>query len=46
VTITLSFEGRGIGRLIVPLFIVPQARKGSPYSYRNLKQRLESSHST
>lgn len=41
VTITLSFQGRGIGRLIVALFIVPQARKGSPYSYRNLKQRLE-----
>jgi hypothetical protein len=41
VTFTLSFEGRGIGKVIVPLFVVPQARKGSPYSYRNLKERLE-----
>jgi uncharacterized protein YndB with AHSA1/START domain len=42
VTVALDFTGRGIGRLIVPLFVRPAARRGSPYSYRNLKQHLES----
>jgi uncharacterized protein YndB with AHSA1/START domain len=42
VTIALDFAGRGIGRLLVPLVIRRMARKGAPFSYRNLKQQLES----
>jgi uncharacterized protein YndB with AHSA1/START domain len=41
VTITLDFEGHGIGVPLVPL-IRRQAQKGAPTSYLNLKQRLES----
>jgi uncharacterized protein YndB with AHSA1/START domain len=41
VTIALDFEPHGIGRLLVPLFVRPQARRQSPNSYRNLKRRLE-----
>lgn len=44
VTFSLDFTGRGIGKLLIPLFVRPQARKGSPYSYRNLKDRLENGH--
>jgi len=42
VTIALDFEGHGIGRLLVPLVVRRMARKGSPLSYQNLKERLES----
>ena len=42
VTIALDFEGHGIGRLLVPLVVIPQTRKISPVSNRNLKRRLES----
>jgi hypothetical protein len=42
VTFALDFEGHGIGRLLVPIVVRRLARKGSPFSYRNLKQRLES----
>lgn len=41
VTIELDFEGRGIGRLIVPLVVRPQARKEIIVNCRNLKERLE-----
>lgn len=40
VTITLDFEGHGIGVPLVPL-VRRQAQKGAPASYQNLKQRLE-----
>ena len=42
VTIELDFEGHGIGKLLVPLVIRPQARKEMPVNGRNLKDRLES----
>jgi uncharacterized protein YndB with AHSA1/START domain len=42
VTMALDFQGRGIGRLIVPLVVRPMAAKGAPVSYRHLKERLES----
>lgn len=41
VTIELDFEGRGIGRFLVPLVIRPQARKEMVLNRRNLKERLE-----
>ena len=41
-TLELDFEGHGIGKLLVPFVVRPQTRKISPYSYQNLKQRLES----
>jgi hypothetical protein len=41
VTFSLDFEGRGIGRLLVPLVVRPMAAKGAPVSYRHLKERLE-----
>jgi uncharacterized protein YndB with AHSA1/START domain len=41
VTLTVDFEGHGIGRLLVPLFVRPQARKDIPVCGRNLKERLE-----
>ncbi|GAA2572811.1 SRPBCC family protein [Actinomadura fulvescens] len=41
VTFSLDFEGRGIGRLLVPLVVRRGARKGAPVSYRRLKERLE-----
>jgi hypothetical protein len=40
VTFALSFEGHGIGELLVPI-VRRMASKGAPASYRNLKQRLE-----
>jgi uncharacterized protein YndB with AHSA1/START domain len=42
VTIGLDFTGRGIGKLLVPLFIRPSARKEMPANMDTLKQRLES----
>jgi len=41
VTIQLDFEGRGIGRLVVPLVVRRQARKEMPINCQNLKERLE-----
>ena len=43
VTITVDFEGHGIGRLLVPLAVRPQARKEMPGNLATLKQRLEAS---
>jgi uncharacterized protein YndB with AHSA1/START domain len=41
VTIELDFEGHGIGKLLVPLFVRRQARNEVPRSQQNLKERLE-----
>jgi uncharacterized protein YndB with AHSA1/START domain len=41
VTFVVDFEGYGIGKLLVPLFVRPQARKAMPVNCRNLKERLE-----
>ena len=41
VTLALDFEGRGIGRLLVPLVVRRMALRAAPVSYRNLKERLE-----
>jgi uncharacterized protein YndB with AHSA1/START domain len=41
VTITLDFEGHGIGRLLVPLIVRRQAQKEMPANCQRLKQRLE-----
>jgi uncharacterized protein YndB with AHSA1/START domain len=42
VTIDLDFEGHGIGKLLVPLFVRRQAAKEMPGNMDRLKQRLES----
>jgi uncharacterized protein YndB with AHSA1/START domain len=41
VTITLEFEGHGIGKLLVPLLIRRQARKQLPRNQERLKEQLE-----
>ena len=41
VTIDLDFVGHGIGKVIVPLLVRPQARKGLPRNLELLKKRLE-----
>jgi uncharacterized protein YndB with AHSA1/START domain len=41
VTIALEFEGRGIGRLLVPLVIRRQGRKALPRNEQRLKELLE-----
>ena len=43
VSIDVDFEGHGIGKLIVPLVVRPQAAKEMPANIRRLKQRLEGS---
>lgn len=40
-TVTLDFTGHGIGTLIVPLVIRPQAAREMAANMRRLKQRLE-----
>lgn len=42
-TITLDFEGHGIGRLLVPLLVRGEARREMPVNVATLKQRLEAS---
>jgi uncharacterized protein YndB with AHSA1/START domain len=42
VTIALDFEGHGIGRLLVPLFVRREARREMPMNMKRLKERLES----
>src|ERR1700728_3106426 len=42
VTIELDFEGHGIGKLLVPLFVRRQAAKEMPGNMSRLRQRLES----
>lgn len=41
-TITLDFEGHGLGKLLVPLLVKPQARKEMPRNVARLKSNLES----
>ena len=41
VSINIEFEGHGIGKLIVPLVVRPQAAKEMPANLKRLKQRLE-----
>jgi uncharacterized protein YndB with AHSA1/START domain len=41
VTIELEFTGHGIGKLLVPLFVRPSARKEMPANMTTLKRRLE-----
>jgi uncharacterized protein YndB with AHSA1/START domain len=42
VTISLDFEGRGIGKLLLPLFVRRQVEAEMPKNMQNLKTRLES----
>jgi carbon monoxide dehydrogenase subunit G len=42
VTIELDFTGHGIGKLLVPRAVRPQARREMPENLQRLKQRLES----
>jgi uncharacterized protein YndB with AHSA1/START domain len=41
VTISLDFEGHGIGKLLVPLIVRRGARKEMPRNLRRLRERLE-----
>jgi len=41
-TISVDFDGHGIGRVLVPLVVRSQARKEMPTNLATLKQRLES----
>ena len=41
VTIALDFEGHGIGKVLVPLAVRPQASKEMPANLAELKRRLE-----
>lgn len=40
-TIELDFTGQGIGKLLVPLVVRPQAAREMPENMNRLKQRLE-----
>ena len=42
VTIDVDFEGRGIGKVLVPLVVRRQAAKEMPGNLQRLKERLES----
>jgi uncharacterized protein YndB with AHSA1/START domain len=42
-TITVDFTGHGIGKLLVPLMVRPEARKEMPENMAALKQRMEAS---
>ncbi len=41
VTISLDFEGRGFGKVLVPLLVRPETRKGLPRNLALLKGNLE-----
>jgi uncharacterized protein YndB with AHSA1/START domain len=43
VTINLDFEGHGIGKVLVPVLVRPQTRRGLPASMQMLKERIEGS---
>jgi hypothetical protein len=40
-TISVDFTGHGIGKILVPLMVRPQARKEMPANMAALKQRME-----
>jgi uncharacterized protein YndB with AHSA1/START domain len=42
-TITVDFTGHGIGRLLVPLMVRPEARREMPANMAALKQQMEAS---
>ena len=42
-TITVDFTGHGIGKLLVPLMVRPEARKEMPGNMAALKHRMEAS---
>ncbi len=42
-TISVDFTGHGIGKLLVPLMVRPEARKEMPGNMAALKQRMEAS---
>jgi hypothetical protein len=44
VTISLDFEGHGIGKLLIPLIVRRQARKEMPANVQRLKSRVERPH--
>ena len=41
ITLALDFEGRGPGRMLVPLVVRPQAAKEAPRTVQRLRERLE-----
>lgn len=41
VTIEIDFTGHGIGHVLVPFAVRPQARREMPANMRRLKDRLE-----
>jgi uncharacterized protein YndB with AHSA1/START domain len=41
ITITVDFEGHGIGKLLVPMIVRPQARKEMPANIASLKRQIE-----
>jgi hypothetical protein len=41
-TVTIEFEGQGIGRILVPLAVVPEARKEMPENLAKLRRQLQS----
>ncbi len=40
-TIIIDFEGHGVGRILVPLVVVPEARKEMPVNLAKLRQQLQ-----
>jgi hypothetical protein len=40
-TITVDFDGHGIGKLLVPLIVRRQAQKEMPANVKALKRRIE-----
>jgi hypothetical protein len=44
-TISVDFTGHGIGKVLVPLLVRPEARKEMPANLAALKQRLETGRS-
>jgi uncharacterized protein YndB with AHSA1/START domain len=42
-TITIDFEGHGMGRILVPLVVVPEARKEMPENLAKLRRQLQGS---
>jgi carbon monoxide dehydrogenase subunit G len=46
VSIDVDFEGHGIGKLVVPLVVRPQAAREMPANLQRLKQQLEGSDSS
>jgi uncharacterized protein YndB with AHSA1/START domain len=41
ITLTADFEGRGPGKMLIPLVVRPQAAREAPKTCRRLRERLE-----